>query len=604
MGGAVGLALGRPPCLAAELLGPYQGSGLSEQPFLVRRPDGVVVQLSLLLYLVASCLDGRRSLEDVALAVTAGYGRPVASSDVVYLIDNKLAPLGVVGVVGVVGGGPRQSLPPARSSIRGARSWGLPPRLVSALVRPLLFLYWPPAVVAVLVGLVAVDAWLFVTHGAQTALRQSAFRPIDALAVLGLVLVAAIFHELGHAAACRAGGARPGRIRVGLFFVWVTFCTDVTDTYRLDRRSRLRTDLGGVYFNAIMVLIQVAAYLLTGWPVLIAAAVAQQPLALVQLLPFLRLDGFYILSDLTGLPDLNARIGPALRSLLPFRRTPAAVAELRRGVRAVVAGWSIAATLLVVTLLAVAARRLPAIAHSMWSAFGDQVRFLGVAWRAGLPASVALAGVSALMIALPAVGLGLMLAQLSGRLRHKARAARVARVARRLPSPHRTLTEVTHIMSADADLPVGRQVMPPDAVARPNFRAKRGRYQRADVDRFVATVAQHYQALYDQAVDDAAQGLGDEVARIIRAAHEEAGRIRAEARRQAATVLGRVHQAHQEAVQALASEAQAAGPVEPRPLEPGVPVTVPTAGVRTPAKRPPARPRPAGVVARGPAGAR
>ena len=38
-----------------------------------------------------------------------------------------------------------------------------------------------------------------------------------------------------------------------------------------------------------------------------------------QLLPVIRLDGYYIVSDLTGVPDLFARIGPILRSLLPGR---------------------------------------------------------------------------------------------------------------------------------------------------------------------------------------------------------------------------------------------------------------------------------------------
>ena len=36
----------------------------------------------------------------------------------------------------------------------------------------------------------------------------------------------------------------------GLYLVWPAFYTDVTDSYRLGRAGRLRTDLGGLYFNA------------------------------------------------------------------------------------------------------------------------------------------------------------------------------------------------------------------------------------------------------------------------------------------------------------------------------------------------------------------
>ena len=40
----------------------------------------------------------------------------------------------------------------------------------------------------------------------------------------------------------------------GLYIVWPAFYTDVTDAYRLGRGGRLRTDLGGIYFNAIFAL--------------------------------------------------------------------------------------------------------------------------------------------------------------------------------------------------------------------------------------------------------------------------------------------------------------------------------------------------------------
>ena len=38
---------------------------------------------------------------------------------------------------------------------------------------------------------------------------------------------------------------------------------------------------------------------------------------LEQLLPFVRFDGYYVLSDLVGVPDLFARVGPILRSARP-----------------------------------------------------------------------------------------------------------------------------------------------------------------------------------------------------------------------------------------------------------------------------------------------
>ena len=49
-----------------------------------------------------------------------------------------------------------------------------------------------------------------------------------------------------------AAARRPGVMGAGLYLVWPAFYTDVTDSYRLGRGGRLRTDLGGLYFNAIV----------------------------------------------------------------------------------------------------------------------------------------------------------------------------------------------------------------------------------------------------------------------------------------------------------------------------------------------------------------
>jgi hypothetical protein len=52
-----------------------------------------------------------------------------------------------------------------------------------------------------------------------------------------------------------------------------------------------------------------------------------------------RLDGYFILTDLTGVPDFFGRIRPTLTSLLPVNRGAARVSDLRRGARIVVGAW-------------------------------------------------------------------------------------------------------------------------------------------------------------------------------------------------------------------------------------------------------------------------
>jgi putative peptide zinc metalloprotease protein len=178
-------------------------------------------------------------------------------------------------------------------------------------------LFRPPVIVAVIIAVAAMDYWLLSAHGLAAALRQVLRNPADLLIVAGLTIVSAMFHECGHAAGCRYGGARPGRIGVGIYLVWPAFFTNVTDSYRLSRAGRLRTDLGGVYFNLIFILALAGGYQATSSEILLLVIAVTHLEMLEQLLPFIRFDGYFILSDIVGVPDLFARVAPVVKSALP-----------------------------------------------------------------------------------------------------------------------------------------------------------------------------------------------------------------------------------------------------------------------------------------------
>ena len=200
------------------------------------------------------------------------------------------------------------------------------------------------------------DYWLFAVHGLGGGVQQVLRDPVDLLIVLGLSVAAAVFHECGHATGCRYGGARPGVIGVGIYLVWPSFFTNVTDSYRLSRAGRLRTDLGGLYFNLIFMLALAGIYAATSAQVLLLVIAFTHLEMLEQLLPFVRFDGYFILSDLVGVPDLFARVVPIVKSALPGGRRDPRVAGLRRGARIVVTGW----VLCVIPLLTVMPRVPPA----------------------------------------------------------------------------------------------------------------------------------------------------------------------------------------------------------------------------------------------------
>jgi putative peptide zinc metalloprotease protein len=296
----------------------------------------------------------------------------------------------------------------------------VPERAVNAVTTVFRPLFYPPVVVAVLVALGALDAWLFGYHGIAQSVRQTLYNPAFILLTLGLVILSAAFHECGHATACRYGGARPGKMGVGLYLVWPAFYTDVTDAYRLDKKGRLRTDLGGVYFNAIFILLTGAAYFATGFEPLLLVIPLQHAEILHQFLPVIRLDGYYIVSDLAGVPDMFQRIGPTMRSLLPWRKPEPAVAELKRWVRGAVGAYVLVLVPLLLFVLALTVINVPRILATSWDSGLLETHRISHAADAGHWLTVVVGCIQLLVLVLIPVGLLLTLAQLARRVATKA----------------------------------------------------------------------------------------------------------------------------------------------------------------------------------------
>ena len=210
------------PSLAegVELIGEYEGSGYKEPPSIARRADGQVVQLTPLLYSVARRVNGRCDFDAIAADVSQELGRTVSGDNVQFLIEEKLHPLGVV-----------TSLRGEKPEVRKAdpllalrfRAAVVPEWLSNALAVVFKPLFFGPVVAAVLAGFAVFDGWLFLHHGVAQGLRETLYQPQYVLALLGLVVASAAFHEIGHAAGCAYGGARPGRMGCGLYLAWPAF---------------------------------------------------------------------------------------------------------------------------------------------------------------------------------------------------------------------------------------------------------------------------------------------------------------------------------------------------------------------------------------------
>lgn len=134
-----------------------------------------------------------------------------------------------------------------------------------------------------------------------------------ALALGAALLGAKIVHELGHALAAKRAGCTVPSMGVAFLILWPVLYTDVTDAWRLrSRKDRLRIGAAGIAAElAIAMWATLAWSFLPDGPLRSAAfmlaTVTWVTTLLINLSPFMRFDGYYLLSDALGVQNLQDR---------------------------------------------------------------------------------------------------------------------------------------------------------------------------------------------------------------------------------------------------------------------------------------------------------
>lgn len=408
---AVALAQHPVPVLAegVQLIGETKGSGYKEAPSLVRRADGQTIQLTRLLYLVLEAIDGRRGLDAIAEHASNGFGKLVSAANVQTLITSQLLPLGLLQLAD--GSQPEVKKANPLLGMRFRYSVTDPDR-TRKLTAPFARLFNPLIVVAVTAAFLASCWWVLMVKGLASATHEAFANPGLVLLILAVTVLSAGFHEFGHAAGARRGGATPGAMGTGLYLMWPAFYTDVTDSYRLGRGGRIRTDLGGLYFNAIVAVAIMGIWWATGYDALLLVVVTQILQMVRQLMPMVRFDGYHILADATGVPDLFQRIKPTLLGLVPWRRTGPEAQLLKPWARAVVTIWVLVTVPLLVFSLATMVLTLPRVLGTAWDNGWKQQAMLAHSVSTGDFADAAVRIVALVCIVLPILGIFYILVRL------------------------------------------------------------------------------------------------------------------------------------------------------------------------------------------------
>ncbi|KOY00999.1 biotin/lipoyl-binding protein [Pseudomonas nunensis] len=134
-----------------------------------------------------------------------------------------------------------------------------------------------------------------------------------ALAFGVALFFAKLCHEFGHAFMAKRAGCRVQSMGVAFMVMLPMFYTDVSDAWRVnDRRARLLIGAGGVLAELVLACIALLAWsLLPDGPgrtaAFMLASATWITTLVINLNPFMRFDGYFLLSDLWEVDNLQGR---------------------------------------------------------------------------------------------------------------------------------------------------------------------------------------------------------------------------------------------------------------------------------------------------------
>ncbi|MGF6327671.1 putative peptide zinc metalloprotease protein [Pseudomonas sp. BS3782 TE3695] len=134
-----------------------------------------------------------------------------------------------------------------------------------------------------------------------------------ALAFAVALFFAKLCHEFGHAFMAKRAGCRVQSMGVAFMVLLPMFYTDVSDAWRVnDRRARLLIGAGGVLAELVLACIALLAWsLLPDGPgrtaAFMLASATWIATLVINLNPFMRFDGYFLLSDFWEVENLQGR---------------------------------------------------------------------------------------------------------------------------------------------------------------------------------------------------------------------------------------------------------------------------------------------------------
>jgi putative peptide zinc metalloprotease protein len=271
-------------------------------------------------FLVA--LDGSATAQQLRLANAAGFSAEQ--------VDHLLGWFGAQQLLEQPDTGPAQPVSRwdcLKAFVTGPDRWRL------TLVDPDAFLtrhqrvidaLFTPAALAVYLAILLMPLAVPVSMAELLTLSPANLGPTEWLGLYVGMLVVIALHELAHAMTCKHFGGQVHRVGLMLLYLQpVVFC-DVSDSWRFkEKEKKIAVALAGVFFQLLLSCLLYVAWHWLHRDVLLVFALVNVAIAALNLLPFVKLDGYWVAVHLLDEPNLRAKSFKAVFRLFVGRTPPA-----------------------------------------------------------------------------------------------------------------------------------------------------------------------------------------------------------------------------------------------------------------------------------------
>jgi len=265
-------------------------------------------EISETLYNIIILIDGVRDVNKIAEDFTLKTGKKCSKDDVKIIIDNYLIPNGLAY-------DNNTNLKPPKRSYLYIKIPLLHRNKIQPITRIFKLLFKKPVfrIFLALIFVVHIFVYLLIDIPRLSFELLSGF---ELLYIYIVLFISVFFHELGHASACTKYNCNHGPIGIGLYLYFIVFYVDVSDAWRLNRKQRAMIDFGGMYFQLIFTLFLFILFLIFKLNIYIYTINILDLMIVMAFNPLLRWDGYWLFSDLTGVPNLRERANGILKYLI------------------------------------------------------------------------------------------------------------------------------------------------------------------------------------------------------------------------------------------------------------------------------------------------